>query len=712
MGRRAGKYKKKENNDSKKKTMYHDEDNDDMMNDQIDAFHKQRDIVPLDLDEDVGESDADFEHPVLDFEDEKYDMDDNEEDDDDDIEDDSQLTGFAVKLLRQQKYLRAKTGGVEEEMDDDAEKEEEKERAVWGRAKSTFYDADNTDYEIQSSDEELPAEEEEEVLRLQKEKAKSLTEEDFGLEDVTDNEGDKERTFEEILVHGKPACEPYASKEGKEDNATVYEEVKKDINALTREEQMDVLNSSAPELVGLLSELDDVLGQLENKVNPLLSQIRDVKNAIKGGMHYMEIKQQLLLSYCQAIAFYLLLKSEGQPVRDHPVISRLVEIKNLLDKMKELGDNLPPELQDILDKNEPALRVEKLVQENVAANFVSCSEVHKPTAVPVEIVEKPGAHEGAPLVEEDSFKEYKVMKSKSRQQDDQVGKQSMEMLKVRAALEEKLKQKGIFSSIANKHDRDKKCPRPVNGQLETLEDFDDDAIVLEKVHHRTDLRNGSLLHPLKPCKLVASQANKLKFSGGCIRHMEPESFLVLDASSMRMAPEVVSGDDDLDDLPKRDDIGERRQKHELRVLAGTGIGTVDDVDDESGTLVNEGVPEVDLDGETELDLEFYKQAELKHAAKLAAKAEMHTRSTKLTPLPETVVDGKRQISYQMEKNRGLTCARKKLTKNPRKKYKLKHQKAVVRRKGQVRDIRKPTAIYGGEASGINAAISRSIRFKS
>lgn len=53
----------------------------------------------------------------------------------------------------------------------------------------------------------------------------------------------------------------------------------------------------------------------------------------KGELHYLEVKRLLLLSYCQAITFYLLLKSEGQPVCDHPVISRLVDIKALLDKV-------------------------------------------------------------------------------------------------------------------------------------------------------------------------------------------------------------------------------------------------------------------------------------------------------------------------------------------------------------------------------------------
>lgn len=50
-------------------------------------------------------------------------------------------------------------------------------------------------------------------------------------------------------------------------------------------------------------------------------------------MHYIEVKQLLLQSFYQAITFYLLLKTEGLPVRDHAVVSRFVEIKSLLDKV-------------------------------------------------------------------------------------------------------------------------------------------------------------------------------------------------------------------------------------------------------------------------------------------------------------------------------------------------------------------------------------------
>ncbi|KAL2506202.1 Sas10/U3 ribonucleoprotein (Utp) family protein [Abeliophyllum distichum] len=656
MGRKGGKFKKKDSsNPSKKKSIQFNSD-DDMMNDDIDAFHKQRDIVPLDINDDTRESDEDTEIPVLDFE----------------------PTSLAAKIATTQKYLRGKFGGVEDEMLEDAEEEEEK-RAVWGRKKD-MYGAD-VGYEPQSSDDEDAAEEEAAVLKLQSERAKALTMEDFGLEDYSQDENDREPTFEEILDKGKPKSKASLDKEINNEAGTDYEIVKKDLNALTKEEQMDVLYSSAPELVGLLSELNDALEQLEKKVNPLVQKIREQENAKKGAMHYIEVKQLLLQCYCQSITFYLLLKAEGQPVRDHPVVSRLVEIKNLLDKMKELDENLPFDLEDIENKIVSAETVTKVVGEAAALEFDTVTKDQKVALVSSEKHATDESKVGPTLIEVNISRSSKSSESRHKTQDNQVGVQSVEMLKIRAALEEKLKQKGVFSSIAPKDDRVRKHLNPMNRQLETLDDFDDEAMEIDGGAHGKSNGDASLSRPSKLSQLLALQRNKTK---------------------------VISGDDD---IPKRDDIGERRRKHELRVLAGAGIKSVDDVEDDPSVLSSDEVADVTMESDADSDLEYYKQVEQQHAAKVAAKADKYLRIPELSSLPEETPDGKRHITYQMDKNRGLTRARKKLTKNPRKKYKLKHQKAVVRRKGQVRDIKKPTGPYGGEASGINAVISRSVRFK-
>lgn len=72
---------------------------------------------------------------------------------------------------------------------------------------------------------------------------------------------------------------------------------------------------------------------------------------------------------------------------------------------------------------------------------------------------------------------------------------------------------------------------------------------------------------------------------------------------------------------------------------------------------------------------------------------------------------KRAITYKMAKNKGLTPHRKKEQRNPRVKHRMKYRKAVIRRKGAVREPRKEISRYGGEHSGIKANVSRSVKIK-
>ena len=68
----------------------------------------------------------------------------------------------------------------------------------------------------------------------------------------------------------------------------------------------------------------------------------------KHGMSYLEMKYNLLLSYCSFLSVFVLLKLEGKPVRDHPVISRLLHIKVLLERLRPLDQKLQYQVDKLL----------------------------------------------------------------------------------------------------------------------------------------------------------------------------------------------------------------------------------------------------------------------------------------------------------------------------------------------------------------------------
>ncbi|GFR08838.1 something about silencing protein 10 [Trichonephila clavata] len=74
-------------------------------------------------------------------------------------------------------------------------------------------------------------------------------------------------------------------------------------------------------------------------------------------------------------------------------------------------------------------------------------------------------------------------------------------------------------------------------------------------------------------------------------------------------------------------------------------------------------------------------------------------------------DGKRNITYDIAKNKGLTVKQKKHSKIPRVKNRMKFRKAQIKRKGQVRGVIRELKRYDGEPTGISSHVVRSVKYK-
>lgn len=86
---------------------------------------------------------------------------------------------------------------------------------------------------------------------------------------------------------------------------------------------------------------------------PFLNAARSGKvKSTAAGMSYLEMKYNLLMSYCTFLAFYLLLKVEGKPVENHPVIHKLTHIKALFEKLKPLDQKLQYQIDKMANMTE------------------------------------------------------------------------------------------------------------------------------------------------------------------------------------------------------------------------------------------------------------------------------------------------------------------------------------------------------------------------
>lgn len=134
------------------------------------------------------------------------------------------------------------------------------------------------------------------------------------------------------------------------------------------------------------------------------------------------------------------------------------------------------------------------------------------------------------------------------------------------------------------------------------------------------------------------------------------------------------------------------------------IGSGDEYDNDFDNMDGDGEDEGWKDPEEE---GFYSKIQQKSKNKKKMKSDMYSVAPKYPRLDEEI-EGERPVGRVIMKNRGLKKHRPKLNRNPRVKKREQYRKAIIRRKGAVRDIRTGEGHkYGGEETGIKSGLSRS-----
>uniref|UniRef100_K3WST8 Sas10 C-terminal domain-containing protein n=1 Tax=Globisporangium ultimum (strain ATCC 200006 / CBS 805.95 / DAOM BR144) TaxID=431595 RepID=K3WST8_GLOUD len=255
----------------------------------------------------------------------------------------------------------------EDDVDDDSDNAEdfegEKKKILqmdgkWGNSKKNFYSADTAEFEL-DSDEEAAKDEEDAALELQRKQAEMMDEEDFGFGDDVDEDDDADEQSDDVpvddedLVGAQLADISMLVDQG---DGSSIEQVHKDFSKMSKKDKLQIVNQSAPELLGLMAELENTMKELKEVITPAILKLKDICRKTKGyntGLQYLVTRQNLMLNYVSNISFYMLLRAEGKSVVDHPVLQHLLALKKQMNKMQSVDEAVEAQLSDLLTKEFP-----------------------------------------------------------------------------------------------------------------------------------------------------------------------------------------------------------------------------------------------------------------------------------------------------------------------------------------------------------------------
>lgn len=549
---------------------------------------------------------------------------------------------------------KSRLGGSNSDSEASAGEEEDEEEGLeaWGSSRKDYYNADAIETEADA------LEEENEAKRLQQKHLKAMKEADFGFDEI------------DWLESGQGADD---SKDGKDGVVTEVLPQLEITDDMSTEEQLKILKSRYPEFEPLAKDFVE----LQPEYASVLGEAQKAEEALTGSEVSIPIpiiKFRALASYLGSISMYFALltspaeDSNGKAValspaelRDHPIMGSLVKSRKHWETVKEW--TLP-------DPSESGEEIE----------VDDLEEAEEPeTAVPEFVKEKKS--------------------TKSDQREKKLSKSQQAAEKARAEAEarraEKIKEAeanltDLADLVKTSSKKSKALPKqvPPSHQDDDSDIGDEVALTAREAEEKAQKKRSLRFYTSQ----IAQKANKRGAAG-----------------------RNAGGDED---LPYRERLKDRQarlnaeaerrgrsQANEAEQLGGES-------DEEDRRLAREVRGD---NAETDED-EYYDMVAARNKQKRAdkkARADQADAAQQglYEEIEEIGPDGKRRITYQIEKNKGLMAKRNKDVRNPRVKKRKKFEQKK-KKLGSIRQVYKGgegRGGYGGELTGIKKNLVKSVK---
>ena len=604
------------------------------------------------------------------------------EGDKDDVEDSQK---FPDSEARQQKRLGTRALGPVSDSDSEVSgaPSDDEDAGGWGTSRKDYYDADVIETEADALEEEA------EAKRLQRKQLQGMTEADFGFDEAEWLEAGQESDGQEQKGRGKVIREKLPKLEI--------------TDAMSPDEKRKILRARYPEFEPLAEEfltLQPVHDNLKTAATEALVVEERTKRKLNGSVGTVEafppfavVKQSILAAYLASLTMYFaLLTSGGDPnggtptamppevLQEHSIMETLIQSRDLWQKVKDM--NIPD------------------------ANYLLDEDAQKITAQDAERQSNMNGTQQTLQGLEKKSKKRASRKTKAQKASEaaQLQAEALRAEKSRKTEEELADLSALTAASRNPSKLVSK------GSVDDRKGDEGD---------HSDFGEPTSLTPLEAAQ-KAKQRKSLRFY---------TSQIAQKANKRDAAGRDAGGDADIpykerfrDRQARLTAEAERRGKKTKAPAIDEALGGPSDEEDHTvARELRSGVTrEPDRDDRDEDEDDYYDLIASRAASKKAAKASLaaaHAQAAKEGGIvrivdDETVgEDGKRGISYQIEKNKGITPKRKKDVRNPRVKKRKKFEDKK-KKLGSIKPVYKGgegRGGYGGELTGIKKGLVKSIK---